>query len=557
MALSSFASKSSLTLGKLFSLSLIFSFLIFCLSLSSVTSAANTLIIGEPSEELTIHRDLFGQFSEHIGEGIYGGIWVGKDSAIENVNGIRTDVVNALKALKIPVIRWPGGCFADQYHWREGIGPREDRVSRLNAWGNIIETNQFGSHEFMEFIRQIDSKVYINVNLGSATVKDATDWLEYLTAAAPTSLAKERAENGHPEPYKVKYIGFGNEAWGCGGAMTAGEYFSRLKRYSTFALNLNPEQQFSGIDLLFDRGASNPHAMIKVAAGANDLDTEFTEKMMQLWAQAPGYLPIFDALSLHHYTMSRGPMSDSASEFEHSEYLRFVAMAQEMDTILKAHSAIMDKYDPERSVGLVVDEWGNWLKPDLATNPAFLKQNNTLRDAITAGVTLNIFARNAARVKMANIAQMVNVIQAMVLTQGEAMIVTPTYHLFKMYVPFQDAQLLPVDHKPGTINVGDKTIPTIDAMAARANDGSVWLALINIDSEHTLTVEPVLGTVAIKKAAGDVLTSAQVNDANSFKHPNRVNARQVSFAAKGSQPLKITLPPASVSVIQLSTKAIK
>ncbi|NHO66796.1 alpha-N-arabinofuranosidase [Aestuariicella hydrocarbonica] len=498
----------------------------------------------------TINRDIFGQFAEHIGEGIYGGIWVGEDSKIPNVKGIRADVVKALRAIKVPVVRWPGGCYADQYHWREGVGPQSSRVDRINPWGNVIEPNHFGTDEFMEFVQQIGSEAYINLNLGSGTVQEAADWLEYMTTDLPTTLAKQRAANGHTAPYRVKYIGFGNEAWGCGGAMTADEYFARLKAYSVFALNHNPQQRFAGIDLLFDRDAHNPHAMQRIAAGPNDTDTAFTEALMKKWAAAPGYLPLFDAMSLHHYTMTRGPMSDASQDFDESDYATFAQLALNMDRVITLHTEIMDTYDPQKKVALVVDEWGNWLKPDIAENPKFLKQQNSLRDAITASLTLNVFARHADRVRMSNIAQMVNVIQSMILTDGEKMLLTPTYHIYHMYVPFQDATLIPISIDSGRYRMDDINLPQIDAIAARDANGKLWLALTNIDPVDSADITLQLEGMVVKSAKGEVLTAPRVDTVNRFDEPAAVVPKPVKFTAKNSR-LLLSLPPKSVTVVEL------
>jgi alpha-N-arabinofuranosidase len=498
----------------------------------------------------TINRDIFGQFAEHIGEGIYGGIWVGKDSNIPNVNGIRSDVVAALRDINVPVVRWPGGCFADQYHWREGVGPQASRQSRINQWGNVLEPNSFGTDEFMEFIKQIGSEAYITANVGSGSVQEAANWLEYMTSDLPTTLTKQRIANGHDKPYAVKYIGFGNEAWGCGGAMTADEYFARMKPFSVLALNHNPEQRFSGIDMLFNHAATNPNAMQRIAAGANDTDTAFTEAMMKNWAEAPGYLPIFDSLSLHHYTMTRGPMSDPSTDFGEAEYVKLLQLALGMDDILKMHSKIMDKYDPKKLVSLVVDEWGNWLKPDLAKNKMFLKQQNSLRDAITASLTLNIFSRHADRVRMTNVAQMVNVIQAMILTDGEKMLLTPTYHIYRLYKPFQDAQLIPVEVNSGQYSFADITIAQVDVLAARAKDGKVWLALTNVDPHNSVKIKPRLKGVKLKGAKGEVLTALRVDSVNTFELPDAVVPKSVNFeTTKGS--LIIDIPPRSVTVVEI------
>ena len=528
--------------------SVLFSYII----VSALAQASESISLNIHAQQSgpIINRDIFGQFSEHIGEGIYGGIWVSEDSNIPNVNGIRSDVVKALREIKVPVVRWPGGCFVDQYHWREGVGKQRARTERINPWGNVIEPNHFGTDEFMDFIQQIGSEAYIAVNLGSGTVQEAADWLEYMTAEPLSTLAKQREKNGHKQPYKVKYIGFGNEAWGCGGAMTADEYFARMKPFSVFALNQNPQQRFAGIDLLFDRNAHNPNAMQRIAAGPNDNDTAFTEALMKNWAEAPGYLPLFDAMSLHHYTMTRGPMSDSSQDFGEVEYAKFIQLALEMDSIISMHANVMDQYDPEKQVALVVDEWGNWLKPELAENPMFLKQQNSLRDALTASLTLNIFARHADRVRMANIAQMVNVIQSMILTDNEKIVLTPTYYIYKLYVPFQDARLIPLTVKSASYSIGDISLPQIDAIAARAKDGKIWLALTNIDPNSSVEVAPRVDGIKSRSARGQVLTAASVNTVNSFNKPNTIVPKPVQFLSEKSE-LVLQLPPKSVTVVVL------
>ncbi|MFS1701206.1 alpha-N-arabinofuranosidase [Alteromonas sp. AMM-1] len=523
-----------------------------CLCWACVVQANTQLDILSDTTGPVINRDIFGQFSEHIGEGIYGGIWVGRDSSIANVNGIRSDVVNALRELNVPVLRWPGGCFADQYHWRDGIGAASERVSRINGWGNVIETNQFGSDEFMELAKQIGSEAYISVNVGSGSVAEAADWLEYLTADIPTTLVNAREKNGHPEPYRVKYLGLGNEAWGCGGAMSAEEYFARLKPYSVLALNHHPQQRFSGIDLLFNHSAQNPDAMIRVAAGPNDNDVAFTESLMRAWAAAPGYLPVFDAMSLHHYTMSRGPMSDSSIDFSVSEYLKFMHMAYQMDDILQRHIDIMDKYDPKKQVALVVDEWGNWLKPELSENPMFLKQQNSLRDALTAAITLNTFMRKADRVKMANIAQMVNVIQSMILTRGKEMVLTPTYYLYKMYKPFQGATLIPLAPQTESFSMEGVTLPRIDTVLARDTEDNLWLSVVNLHP-HASTAITLPETLLVTQAKGYVLTADNVNAINTFNDSNQVVMAPVQFSAANEEALLLTLPAKSVSVFKLVT----
>ena len=504
-----------------------------------------------------INRDIFGQFAEHLGEGIYGGVWVGKDSPTPNLRGIRSDVVAALRAIKVPVVRWPGGCFADEYHWRDGIGPAAKRGVTVNSnWGGSIEPNTFGTDEFMDFASQVGAEAYISVNVGSGTVEEANDWLEYMTAAAPASGAKERAANGHAAPYRVKYLGLGNESWGCGGPFTADEYVSRMKPFAHFIHNQNPAQadpplDFSKMieDLMagrsFDSLPRNPNGMMRVAVGPNTLDASYTEAVMKAWkARSPIYWSI-EGLSLHHYTYGGLPMSEPATGFGEKQYVTMLKQTLSMDSIIAMHSAIMDKYDPKKSVGLMVDEWGVWLKNDPGTEPLHLRQQNSLRDGIAAALNLNIFARHADRVRMTNIAQMVNVLQSMILTQGARMVLTPTYHIYKMYVPFQDATLLPVTINGGEFTSGTITLPRVDAVAARGKDGKVWLSLTNLDPNHAADVT-ASGTAAV----GEVLSAERVDTINTFDAPAAVTPKPFSAKAEGGS-LLLHLPPHSVTVVRL------
>ncbi len=485
-----------------------------------------------------IDRNLFGQFAENLGHGLYEGIWVGPDSPIPNTRGIRNDVVAALRALKVPDVRWPGGCFADQYHWRKGIGPAAQRPATLNsAWGNVVDTNSFGTDEFMDFIHQIGSEAYVSVNVGSGTPQEAAEWLEYMTAAAPTALAKERAANGHPEPYKVSMMGIGNESWSCGGDMTADYYLSQLKIYSRFVGNDNPAQQ-------------DKNQMLKIAVGPGFPETEWTEAMMKGW-QLHDWSWNFDGLSLHWYTTPGGwPVSMSSTDFSVDDYAKTLKTTLFMDEFLRKQEVVMDKYDPQKKVALVVDEWGAWLKPLPGTNPNFLVQQNSLRDAILASLNLNIFARHADRVRMANIAQMINVLQAMILTDKEKMVLTPTYYLYKMYVPFQDATFVPVTFDAGTYMQGNVSLPRVDALAARDASGKLWLEITNLDPEKPVDIDADISGIVVRSAKGETLTAPAVNSINTFSAPNQVVPRPISASVKDGK-LLLTVEPKSVTVLSL------
>jgi alpha-L-arabinofuranosidase len=486
-----------------------------------------------------IDRHLFGQFAEHLGKGIYEGVWVGPDSPIPNTRGIRNDVVAALKAIKVPNVRWPGGCFADEYHWRNGVGPLGSRPVTLNPnWGGVTEPNTFGTHEFMDFADQIGAEAYLSVNVGSGTPAEAADWLEYLTAAQPTALAKERAANGRPAPYKIAILGIGNENWDCGGNMSAEYYLSQLRIYSRFVRNFNPAQQKT------DR-------MLKIAVGPGGGEprfAEWTETIMKSWKGRQWSWDHMDGLSLHNYTVVRFPAAYKSVGFGEKEYAEILQATLEMDGLVKQHSAIMDKYDPEKKVALVVDEWGAWYAQLPGTTPGFLAQQNSVRDAIIVALNINIFARHADRVRMANIAQMVNVLQAMVLTDGPKMVLTPTYHAFKMYVPFQEATFVPVAYEAGRYTHGSITLPRVDAIAAKDASGTLWLSFTNVDPNTPAAIATTLTGITARSASGETLTGSAIDSVNTFEAPETVTPKPVQVKLDGNR-LSLTLAPKSVTVI--------
>jgi alpha-N-arabinofuranosidase len=487
-----------------------------------------------------INRNIFGQFAEHLGHGIYEGVWVGPDSSIPNTRGIRNDVVAALKAIKVPNVRWPGGCFADEYHWRNGIGPADKRGITLNPnWGGVIEPNSFGTHEFMDFVDQIGAEAYVSVNVGSGTPREASEWLEYMTTAQPTTLQKERAANGHPGPYKVPYLGMGNESWDCGGNMSPDYYLSQLKIYSHFVRNYNPAQQ-------------SKDQMLKIAVGPGGEEprfVEWTDTIMKAW-QHHQWSWDMNGLSMHSYTVGSFPPMYKSVGFGEADYSKILQLTLQMDGLIGKYSAIMDKYDPDKKITLVVDEWGSWYAPMPGSNPGFLVQQNSIRDAILSSLNLNIFARHAERVRMANIAQMINVLQAMIMTDKEKMVLTPTYHVFKMYVPFQDSTFVPVSFDAGTYKYGDITLPRVDAIAAMDKKGKLWLAITNLDPNQSVEIDASVAGMSAKSAAGKTLTAPAVDSVNTFDAPSTVAPKAISAKAEGGK-LVLNLPPKSVTVVSV------
>lgn len=485
-----------------------------------------------------IDRHIFGQFAEHLGTGVYEGVWVGKDSKIPNTRGIRNDVVKALKAIKVPNVRWPGGCFADEYHWRKGIGAK--RAATLNPnWGGVIEPNTFGTHEYFDFLEQIGSEAFLSINVGSGTPQEAAEWLEYLTTDQPTELAKERAANGHPKPYKITFLGIGNESWDCGGNMTADYYLSQLKIYTRFVRNFNPAQQKDNkmLNIAVGPGGGEPRFM------------EWTETIMKGWKDRKWSWDM-QGLSLHNYTVTNWDKKHTSTDFGEKEYAEILKETLKMDDLVKNHSAIMDKYDPSKKIPLVVDEWGAWYAPLPGSNPGFLYQQNSQRDAVLAALNINIFARYAERVRIANIAQMVNVLQAMILTDKEKMVLTPTYHVFKMYVPFQDANFIPIKFDAGNYTTNGITLPRVDAIAAKGKDGKLWVSITNVDPNRAVEIDlNTIGSTA-RSATGETLTAPKVDSINTFDKPNTVTPKPFSAKAQNGK-LILNIEPKSVTVVSV------
>jgi len=489
--------------------------------------ASATLHADQPGD--TVSRNLFGQFAEHLGYGIYGGIWVGEDSKIPNTRGYRNDVVAALKELHVPVVRWPGGCFADEYYWRDGVGPRDKRRVKVNThWGGVTEPNTFGTHEFMDFAELIGTDPYVSGNVGSGSPREMAEWVEYMTFPKDSSLAEERRRNGRDTPWKLPYFGVGNELWGCGGNMTAEHAANLHRQYQTF-VKVPAGQK-----------------VVKVAAGANSDDYHWTEVMMRDAGKQ------MDALSLHYYTIPGGwPPRHSSVEFDEGDWIDTLAAALKMDELIRGHSAVMDKYDPEKKVALFVDEWGTWYAGLPDTTPGFLQQQNTLRDALVASLHFDIFSDHADRVKMANIAQMVNVLQAMILTKDAQMVLTPTYHVFEMYKPYQDATHLPFELKAPQYSHGGTSVPAVHGSAVRAKDGHVYVALTNLDPNRAASVSASVAGLQATSVSGRVLTADAITAHNSFEQPDQVKPVAFDGATLSGGTLKVDLPAKSVVMLQL------
>lgn len=498
------------------------------------------LVINENKKEGVIAPEVYGHFSEHLGRCIYEGLYVGEDSEIPNVNGMRTDVVEALKELKVPVLRWPGGCFADEYHWKDGIGPKENRKKMINThWGGVVEDNSFGTHEFMELCRQIGCKTYINGNLGSGTVQEMSEWVEYMTFDGVSPMADLRKANGHEEPWKVDYFGVGNENWGCGGNMTPQHYANEYRRYQTYVRN-------------YDGNAP----IQRVCCGSNVDDYHWTEKVLETCydnvpKDAHGFM---EHLSLHHYTVPHAwDAKGSATEYTEEEWYRTLKKTLYMEELINRHGAIMDGYDPEKKIGLCVDEWGTWFDVEPGTNPGFLYQQNTVRDALVAGINLNIFNKHCDRVKMACIAQMVNVLQSVILTEGEKMVKTPTYHVFHMYRHHQGADLLRSDLSGvEEIGIGEWKVPELHESVS-VKDGVITITINNLSATDAKVLDVQLTEAKdYKVVEASVLTHEKIQTCNTFDEPKMVKEEAFKDYEVNGNTLKLTLPAHSVVAVRLT-----
>lgn len=486
-----------------------------------------------------ISRHIYGHFAEHLGNCIYGGLFVGEDSSIPNVRGMRTDVVEALKAIDIPNLRWPGGCFADEYHWKDGIGPREERPTVVNThWGNVIEDNSFGTHEFMDLCEQLGTEPYICGNVGSGTVREMADWVEYLTRSGDAPMSRLRRENGREEPWKVPFWGIGNESWGCGGNMRAEYYADLARQYSTYC------REHDG------------NKFYKIAGGANVDDYHWTETLMKtLGDLGCGCNPrhFFDAISLHNYTIfPEWENKGRATEFTDDDYWGTMAAAFRTDELLTRHGNIMDVYDPSKRIGLVLDEWGTWWQVEPGTNPGFLYQQNALRDALVASVHFDSFHRHADRLVMANIAQTVNVLQAMLLTDGDTLIKTPTYHVFEMNKGHHDADSLAVAFTGDPIEtrqVGRQQVPMVSASAS-VKDGRVLVSITNLDLEQDATLTLDLRGAAVTAGTARLLTADRAAAHNTTAELDAVAPVEVDAPALEGGTCTVEVPKHSFMTLE-------
>ena len=501
----------------------------FCYSLLGFAQLNVSVTLLPKADAPQISKHIYGHFAEHLGRCIYGGFYVGEDSEIPNLDGVRKDIIAALKDMKIPNLRWPGGCFADTYHWKDGIGDKSIRPTIVNQWwGGVTEDNSFGTHDFLNLCEALETEPYISGNIGSGTVREFADWIQYVNHDGVSPMADLRRENGRIRPWNVRFWGLGNEAWGCGGHMTP-EYYSNLYRqYATYMTDW-----------------SNSSDLYRIASGASDGNYHWTEVLMKNIPQN-----LIEAVALHSYAVIDWGNKGSATAFSNAQYFQTMQRAYKMEEYITKHTAIMDQYDPENKIDLIVDEWGGWYDVEPGTNPGFLYQQNTMRDAMIAGMTLNIFNNHAERVKMANLAQTVNVLQAVILTEGEKLILTPTYHILKMYAVHQDAQLIPLEFESPLFEKNGESLPALSLSASKNKDNQLHLSLVNIDDTKSHTVEINVSGLGVSEFEGEILQSNAIQDHNNFENPEVVLPQSLNKVKVKKGIASLTLPPFSVVVLK-------
>ena len=507
--------------------------LLSAISFSSKAADESRITIHTSQGKQKIYKEIYGQFAEHLGSCIYGGLWVGTDSKIPNTQGYRTDVFNALKELQVPVLRWPGGCFADEYHWMDGIGPRDKRPTmQNNNWGGTIEDNSFGTHEFLNLCEMLGCEPYISGNVGSGTVEELAKWVEYMTSDGNTPMARLRRQNGRIKPWHVKFLGVGNESWGCGGNMRPEYYGDLFRRYSIYCRNYDGNELY------------------KIASGASDYDYNWTKTLMNNVGHR------MNGISLHYYTVTGWDGSKgSATKFNSEDFYWTMGKCLDIEPVIEKHAAIMDEKDPQKQIGLLVDEWGTWWDEEPGTVRGHLYQQNSMRDAFVAALTLNVFHRHTDRIRMCNIAQVVNVLQSMILTDTVGsghMVLTPTYHVFNMYKGFQDATYLPMDVKCDSMQVRDNcTIPVISTSAAKEKDGSIIVSLANISIDKTQKVSITFEGTNAKTITGKILTCKNITDYNDFDHPDIIKPTTFNVSKTFKNVLKVEIPAKSIVVLNI------
>lgn len=498
-------------------------------------------VVVAPEEPIgVIHPYLHGHFAEHLGELVYPGICVPPGCSIPNTNGIRNDVVAALRPLGVPVLRWPGGCFADDYHWRDGIGPVDQRPMRVNRhWGMAEEPNQFGTHEFVAFCRALGAEPYFAGNVGSGTPAELRDWVEYCNFAGRSTLADERRANGAAEPFGIRYWGIGNENWGCGGDMSPEQYAGEFCRFRSYV------SSYSGTEVR------------AIACGANNADWDWTRRFLErMRRHYQDRLRKVQGLAAHYYCGTAG----TATEYTESQWLELLARAYAVEGVIAGHRQIMDEYDPERRIPLLLDEWGAWHPVEQGKPERGLYQQNTIRDACVAALSLDVFHNHADRLAMANIAQLINVLQALLLVEEDRCIKTPTFHVFDLYKAHQGAHAVRFETLAETVTDGEASAAWCRTryldrgpFALRAVHGSasvrenqVCVTAVNTHPTEPVELEVELYRARWSSAEATLLAADDIHAHNTFADPERVRLSPSQELAPDGDRVRVHLPAGSI-----------
>jgi alpha-L-arabinofuranosidase len=513
------------------------------------------ILLNEPVGKIA--PEIYGHFAEHLGGVVYDGIWVGENSKIANIGGIRKALVDALQKIKPAVVRWPGGCFADSYDWRDGVGPREKRPRHTNFWRDAPEwpkdapdgpwkydTNHFGTNEFARFCKLVGAQPYFAANLRSLTAKDFYEWVEYCNSPAGTTTpADMRAAGGDREPFNVRYWGVGNESWGCGGNFTPEEYAQEYRRFSEWVPRY-------GVNLAF------------IGSGPNGGDLGWSRRFFGRLAERGGFGRMW-GWALHHYSwnVTGGRTNDwyqgkgDAVKYANEEWYELLNEADRIETLITDHWAIMGEFDRQHRVKLVIDEWGAWYKPGSEVNNThLLGQQSTMRDAVLAGISLDTFHKHADKIAMANIAQLINCLQSLFLAHEDKFIVTPTYHVFDMYLAHQGAQslrtMVSAPRLPYTRNEKPATLRGLSASSS-LRDKELTLTVTNPDISQTRETEIAVRGANIKAIKVTTLTASDIHAHNSFANPRQIEPKESEITLK-SGVLVYRFAPASVTKLQIT-----
>jgi alpha-N-arabinofuranosidase len=502
------------------------------------TAASKKAVVHADREIGTVRPDFHSHFAEHLGSCTYGGIWVGKNSPIPNIDGFRKATVEYLKELGVPVLRWPGGCFADDYHWRDGIGPASKRPRRVNIhWGKYTEDNSFGTHEFLAFCRLIGAEPYLAANVGTGTPQEMRDWIEYCNYPKGSALADERAANGSPEPFNVRYWGVGNELWGCGGNYRAEDAAREYRRFATFARAVGGNQVYL------------------VGCGPSGNDARWTRGFMD--TLAGGLTP--NGYSMHYYEGGSLPPEQFTPEAMYQQFNTFPRVEQ----AVTAQRTLLDGYDPNRRIGLFLDEWGVW---DRLTDNSKgrLWQQSTMRSGVAAALGLNVFNRIADKLYMCNIAQIVNVLQSVLLTdgpEGKNCVRTTTYYAFMLFKPHRGNTAVEVETdaprltdfggRGGRGGRGGQPEPPPDMSLSASRQGSkMVLSFVNPRHDVDMDVDCALRGATAKSGTAQILHDSDINAYNGFDNPDRIVIKSHEVAVEVGR-VRITLPSMSVATVTL------